>query len=301
MSFLGIDRNINSKTYNDALFDNIKTNTERTRLLQKLPIEPDTNLTVTYPDKGRIAYSDADVKIMYCDGFIWRLIGNGTVTQVNTGAGLTGGPITISGTISMLDTTVVPGSYTYASLTVNSRGQLTAASNGVAPVTAVAAGLGISITGAATTPTVSLANVPSLYIADWMQSNQNIGTGVNVILATSLDNAYQNNIGLYLVPGTGIYTAPLAGNYIIQVSVQSAATNENITVAYLSIRKTSGLATNKVICVSSKELCETGAFLSCSTVTSMSIGDTVNVVFNNSGPSTPTLTSSHVTISWFGL
>jgi hypothetical protein len=64
----------------------------------------------------------------------WSLLaGSGTVTTVNTGTGLTGGPITTSGTISIANTTVTAGSYGTASsvpsITVNAQGQLTAASN----------------------------------------------------------------------------------------------------------------------------------------------------------------------------
>ena len=59
------------------------------------------------------------------------LTGTGTVQQVNTGTGLTGGPITLTGTISIDNTGVSAGSYGSSAsvpvISVNAQGQITSA------------------------------------------------------------------------------------------------------------------------------------------------------------------------------
>lgn len=94
--------------------------------------------------------------------------GSGTVTQVNTGTGLTGGPITTSGTVSLANTAVTAGVYGTSTvvpqITVDAQGRITSVANvsissgGVGTVTNVATGTGLTGGPITSNGTISLAN-----------------------------------------------------------------------------------------------------------------------------------------------
>lgn len=82
------------------------------------------------------------------------------VIQINTGTGLTGGPITGTGTISLADTAVTPGTYTLSTITVDQQGRITGASSGAAVVSFNGRDGAVTLTGTDVTDALGFVPAP---------------------------------------------------------------------------------------------------------------------------------------------
>ncbi len=133
--------------------------------------------------------------------------GGGTVTSITAGTGLAGGTISSSGTISIANTGVVAGSYSFASLTVNAQGQITGILNGL-PVLSVSANAPLSVAGTAQLPVISVSQASTSQVGVTQLNNTTASTLTNQALTAAAGKSLQDQINA-IAQGSG--TLILAG------------------------------------------------------------------------------------------
>ena len=171
---------------------------------------------------------------------------NGTVTNIQTGTGLTGGPITGTGTISLANTAVTAGSYGTSSqvsqVTINAQGQITSASNvAIAISNSAVSGLGTMATQNSNAVTITGGTENNLTYTNVTISSGNVvvtkATAQTIVANGSISAS--SNVGAFsygnlTYSDTGIVASySNAANSAIQVIVQNSSNLANASTDFV--------------------------------------------------------------------
>lgn len=271
----------------NAVLELVSPTNNQGLLVPKLTTLQRTNATftagLTATDKGLLVFDSDISKFYYWNGTAWSVIedgaaGAGTVTNIATGAGLTGGPITTSGTISLADggvttvkladasvtstklgtTGVVAGTYGSATqvprVVIDAQGRITGVT--LEPITGTLPGGTASgdLTGNYPNPTVAVNTITSAKIVDATIATADVADGAintNKILDGSIatvDLADGSVTSTKILDAT-IATADIADGAVTTTKIlDGTITNADInTTAAIAVAKLLGGTTNQIL------------------------------------------------------
>jgi hypothetical protein len=172
--------------------------------------------------------------------------GSGTVTNVATGTGLTGGPITSTGTVALANTAVSPNTYGdsahVSQITVDQQGRITTASSvaisaGSGTVTNVATGTGLTGGPITSTGTVALANTavsPNTYGDSAHVSQFTVDQQGRITSASSVAISAGSGTVTNVATGTGLTGGPITSTGTVALANTAVSPNTYGDSAHVS-------------------------------------------------------------------